>query len=745
MDHEYVKNTVGPSLVDAMSMVGKMRPEDPIDFLSQYLKHTIIQADIKLRREAEEAERMRMRQKLAEEEEKQRLIDEEKRRLEELKRPNDAQLECIRVLDRFAQIRKDVEEQGTSMTAMGENAIGLLIKDLADQEVSVHSLQEKPPEPLVQLLQGGLVMCGYPKAVVKDWQAIASLLAHKHFFRRLETLDMQKPTPVVLRRALACVAGVDYQARNIQKHALGPIATRFHQIIVSALDWGQFSSAAFAEDRTIVDLDQETTRLVWTSAEAVAAAIPVDDEELQQEDMPSLSTLAQLDTVALPTNMTSQPATLKVMWELEEGATTDVDVSIIVLNNHGQLYDSVYHLVHHTKDGNIKLQHSAKEATEQSYQINFDALNEDNAVLAVVINTANDGESLEYVRRCNMELTSAESTVAADTAEAATAAPPYAHCTISTKLLTGHEILMGLISRDEKDGQKWTLNMVGQLVQGLQREATESQNFLNALPLAQQFVEELGIRAVVPSQAHVVHPFQMVPGDKLLVPENAMHTKVVIGMGWDVDDEISMDLDCGLAVYSSGERTDYCDFEKLVSNDQAIEHQGDNRDGEGDGDDESIVIEFDKLDPKTDTLFLYAAVYEGGALKDVLNVHIRMLSQKDGKQKEICRYSLDWLESCGDSTAVILAKIYREGDNWVFGTLGATTNGRTIEELEGKLTEHLGDFDPATINTARRQSMSKRASSLGDEDALVVAAREAERRRSSRSRRKSKDSIEILE
>ena len=108
---------------------------------------------------------------------------------------------------------------------------------------------------------------------------------------------------------------------------------------------------------------------------------------------------------------------------------------------------------------------------------------------------------------------------------------------------------------------------------------------------------------------------------------------MVIGMGWDVDDDIAMDLDCGLAVYSSDQRTDYCDFEKLETNDKACQHQGDNRDGEGDGDDEQIIVEFSKLDPTSDVLFLYAAVYEGGALKDCENVHIRMVTLREGKLK----------------------------------------------------------------------------------------------------------------
>lgn len=193
------------------------------------------------------------------------------------------------------------------------------------------------------------------------------------------------------------------------------------------------------------------------------------------------------------------------------------------------------------------------------------------------------------------------------------------------------------------------------------------------------------------------------------VPALAIDYPTVIGMGWDVDEDIAMDLDCGLAVYSSGQRIDYCDFEKMETNDAACRHTGDNRDGEGDGDDEQIIVEFTKLNAQSDTLFLYAAVYEGGALKDVENVHIRMVSQRGGKLKvclsshdlsilpshvvvlqEICRFSLDWLAKVEDDTAVILAKITRkEGGVFEFATIGATAHGRTIEELEVKLVRYL--------------------------------------------------------
>ena len=75
--------------------------------------------------------------------------------------------------------------------------------------------------------------------------------------------------------------------------------------------------------------------------------------------------------------------------------------------------------------------------------------------------------------------------------------------------------------------------------------------------------------------------FTVFPPSANQVPALALESPVVIGMGWDVDDDIAMDLDCGLAVYSGDQRTDYCDFEKLETNDQACQHQGDNRNGEG--------------------------------------------------------------------------------------------------------------------------------------------------------------------
>lgn len=124
---------------------------------------------------------------------------------------------------------------------------------------------------------------------------------------------------------------------------------------------------------------------------------------------------------------------------------------------------------------------------------------------------------------------------------------------LNARLIDKHEVLLALVHRDQEDLDLWHVVGVGEQVKGEWREKEESQNFLNALPLSQRYIELLGIRKVDHAEKKVMHPFKMVPGDCLEVPALAVEHPVVIGMGWDVDPDVAMDLDCGLAVYSQGQ------------------------------------------------------------------------------------------------------------------------------------------------------------------------------------------------
>lgn len=507
------------------------------------------------------------------------------------------------------------------------------------------------------------------------------LLLPEYSLRRYETYELlDRVTDARLKAATKAVEGVDFQSRKLQKHALGPLATRFHTYIRAAIAAMGKDVNLFFNDVTLEEDGVADERRVWSFPQQ-DGVFADSDEDLE---MTRLCVLEGLNHARLPQDLTAQKMMLDIFWACAHGTDTDVDASLIMFDGSGAVCDSVYHLISNSKDGSIlhkgdvSGEHDAaqggdaaqgteaaetKEAEDdgkevgdstaakapgsgrashashpteeeedmETFEFRLQHTDPKVRVIAVVLNVATDNEDLKYVHRCGLR-------IRVPGASPADVLDTIADFDLTTRRLnSGHEILLALLYRDKADHTQWHLTGVGELVQGEERAKEPSQNFMNALPLAMYYTRKLGILDSIEGTHTVTfNPFRMLPGDKMVVPEMAIEHPVVIGMGWDVDPDVQMDLDCGLAVYCDARRTDYCDFEKLISNDKAIEHQGDNRDGEGEGDDEQIIIQFTKIDPQSDTLFLYAAVYEGGALKDVQNVHIRMLTQRNGKVK-VCQ------------------------------------------------------------------------------------------------------------
>ncbi|MBF0127854.1 MAG: TerD family protein, partial [Magnetococcales bacterium] len=87
----------------------------------------------------------------------------------------------------------------------------------------------------------------------------------------------------------------------------------------------------------------------------------------------------------------------------------------------------------------------------------------------------------------------------------------------------------------------------------------------------------------------------------------AILDKIILGLGWDlskkkggwlrflgVGGEIDLDASC-LMFNSAGQLVDLVWFEQLRSRDGSIQHTGDNMTGEGEGDDERIIVELSRV------------------------------------------------------------------------------------------------------------------------------------------------------
>ena len=115
-------------------------------------------------------------------------------------------------------------------------------------------------------------------------------------------------------------------------------------------------------------------------------------------------------------------------------------------------------------------------------------------------------------------------------------------------------------------------------------------------------------------------------------------------------------------------------------------HMGDNLTGAGDGDDEQIVVDLQKVPPQYDRIVIAVNIYH--ALQK--NQHFGMISNAfirlvDGRNnKEICRYNLT--ESYPGITAMVFGEIYRHNNEWKFNAMGQGTNDGSISDLAKRYT-----------------------------------------------------------
>merc|ERR1711939_115099 len=108
-----------------------------------------------------------------------------------------------------------------------------------------------------------------------------------------------------------------------------------------------------------------------------------------------------------------------------------------------------------------------------------------------------------------------------------------------------------------------------------------------------------------------------------------------------------------------------------------IQHTGDNLTGEGDGDDEQIIVNLDQIGDKIQQVFFVVNIYTPHRnFMQVAEPFCRIVDNSSGA--ELCRYAL---RDAGSESGLIIAKIAREaGDRGGFHALGLPCRGRTYED-----------------------------------------------------------------
>lgn len=171
-------------------------------------------------------------------------------------------------------------------------------------------------------------------------------------------------------------------------------------------------------------------------------------------------------------------------------------------------------------------------------------------------------------------------------------------------------------------------------------------------------------------------------------------SQVTIGLGWDVrqkktgflgklfgGSEEEYDLDAIAFLLDENEKVanlgnqlkngDVIFFNSLRHPSGSIWLTGDNRTGEGDGDDEQIIVKLNSLDPKYKKILFIVTIYQG----QKNNQHFGMIDNAfiravDAKGKEIAKYSLSGDESMNGKCSMVFSELYRHNGEWKFRAIG---------------------------------------------------------------------------
>ena len=159
-------------------------------------------------------------------------------------------------------------------------------------------------------------------------------------------------------------------------------------------------------------------------------------------------------------------------------------------------------------------------------------------------------------------------------------------------------------------------------------------------------------------------------------------SKVDLGLGWNprATDGKAFDLDA--VAFLTGEdgkvRLDgeFIFFNQKVSPCGSVTNNGDNRTGDGDGDDETISVDLSKVPQEVAKIVFAVTIHEGQQNSQnfgmVDKAYIRVINQ-DANAEELARFDLS--EDGSTEVAMIFGELYRHSGEWKFKAVGQGFSG----------------------------------------------------------------------
>ncbi|GLF92082.1 stress response protein SCP2 [Bacillus safensis] len=175
-------------------------------------------------------------------------------------------------------------------------------------------------------------------------------------------------------------------------------------------------------------------------------------------------------------------------------------------------------------------------------------------------------------------------------------------------------------------------------------------------------------------------------------------TNILVGLGWDPVSQGGgflgklfgggggADVDCDASVLmlkndKFTENKDLIYFGNLKSKCGSVEHTGDNLTGEGDGDDEQVLVNLSKVPGNVNKLVFVVNIYDALRRNQhfgmIQNAYIRIVDRSNNQ--ELVKYNLK--DDYVGKTSLIVGELYRHENEWKFAALGNGTNDAKLADI----------------------------------------------------------------
>lgn len=169
---------------------------------------------------------------------------------------------------------------------------------------------------------------------------------------------------------------------------------------------------------------------------------------------------------------------------------------------------------------------------------------------------------------------------------------------------------------------------------------------------------------------------------------------IEIGVNWGAIEKkglfggkkhIAVDLDASVGMFDAqGKLLDTVYFGKLKSRCGSIQHSGDDRTGDTDGDDgqdnEVIQIDLKRVPGDVDKLALVLNSFSMQNFGDIPFAGIRIHDGKAGTGNVFAKFDVANDPTFSGRVSMIMGSVYRHGNSWKFRSIGAAITEKRLED-----------------------------------------------------------------